>query len=839
MFIVFSLIFLLTGSSVDEYLAIRDFDSALEIAEGSDSLTAQVFSRSGNYPMATMYYQRAFDSSPSADLFCKLWGTQANATEHFSILTSSGLREELTEWSSSFVWSANNLNSLVESAMLLQDSLLADSLLFALVNSYPGSLQGSELIGGKFFDEIYPVWYDDSARVVVLESFIETWGDKSELWLTRAWQYTLAAVTETADSVYWEEYFLDWQMACPDSPVMFLSGASYYIDQDSSWTEALELAEYGLKIVEAGWFTEEIPPEEWLITIDAIEAGLQFRRLFALAGLGQKQQALAEVREVIRATEYDLNDYHTEASLYWLEGKLLLASGDTVGALGSFAEAAIAGEVRNHWSGMAIEEMDSLLSDETTPIEWAREYKMYSGPVFIEVTQLLGSDSLLSGSRVSWCDWNSDRLPDLYVGHSLFQNIDGNSFVDVTASIGLDSCWGNGGIWGDVTNDGLADLVTSGRPVQVFINIDDVLVDKTEEMNIDGTDASVEGVALLDWNADGWLDLYLASYENGQGAGTDDAFYLGSSEGFSEVSETLGMIPFLEEARCGRGVSPCDYDLDGDVDIFVSNYRLQENFLWENFEGNAVNSTLKLGVAGVDIGGWWGHTIGSSWADYDNDGDWDLFSANLAHPRYIGFSDRSMLLQNNGDSFNDVRKASGIKFEETHSNPLWADFNNDGLQDLFITSIYPDRRSFLYLNMGDGFFEDVTWLSGARVFNGWGAATADYNLDGSIDLVIGSGDGPTLLQNVTTCGNWLLVEVGYFDNLNRCSLGAVVRVKQDDYEFLRQVEGGSGTTSQNSSLLHFGLPLDSQVKIEVFIPGSSEIVESFFALPESIVKVGN
>ncbi len=839
MFILFSLVAVLIGSSVDEYLAVRDFSSALEIAEGSDSLTAQVFSESGNYPMAAMYYQRAFDSSPSADKFCDLWGTQANATEHFSVLTSSSLRDELAWWSSEFDWSADNLSTLVESAMILQDSLLADSLLLTLITNYPGSLQASEFIGWEFFDEIYPVWYDDSARVVVLENFIDTWGDKSDLWHTRAWQYTLAAVTETSDSVYWEDYFLDWQRSCPASPLMLLSGATYYIDQDSSWAEALELAEHGLELVEAGWFTEEIPTEEWLITADAIEANLQFRRLFALAGLGQKQQALSEVKEVILETNYDLDDYHTEAPLYWLEGKLLLASGDTLGALGSFAEAAILGEVRNHWSGMAIEEMDSLLSDETTPIEWAREYKMYSGPIFTEVTQILGPDSLLSGSRVSWCDWNNDRLPDLYIGHSLYQNIDGVSFSDITASVGLDSCRGNGGIWGDITNDGMADLVTSARPVQLFINVDGIMMDKTEEMNIDVTDASVEGVALLDWNADGWLDLYLASYENGRGSGTDDAFYLGSSDGFSEASETLGMIPFLEEARCGRGVSPCDYDFDGDVDIFVSNYRLQENFLWENVDGNAVNSSLKLGVAGVDIDGWWGHTIGSAWADYDNDGDWDLFSANLAHPRYIGFSDRSMLYQNNNGSFDDVRKASGIKFDETHSNPLWADFNNDGLQDLFITTIYPNRRSFLYLNTGDGFFKDVTWLSGARVFNGWGAATADYNLDGSIDLVVGSGDGPTLLQNVSNSGNWLLVEVGTFDNLNLSSLGAVVRVKQDDLEFLRQIDGGSGTTSQNSSLLHFGLPSDSQVEIEVIIPGNREIVESISAYPGSIIRVGS
>ena len=109
------------------------------------------------------------------------------------------------------------------------------------------------------------------------------------------------------------------------------------------------------------------------------------------------------------------------------------------------------------------------------------------------------------------------------------------------------------------------------------------------------------------------------------------------------------MVPFLDRDLCGRGVSPCDYDRDGDMDIFVSNYRLQENFLWENRRGEAVNAALLRGVAGTETDGWWGHTIGSAWADWDNDGDWDLFSANLAHPRYITFSDRSMLYRNDGD----------------------------------------------------------------------------------------------------------------------------------------------------------------------------------------------
>jgi hypothetical protein len=282
------------------------------------------------------------------------------------------------------------------------------------------------------------------------------------------------------------------------------------------------------------------------------------------------------------------------------------------------------------------------------------------------------------------------------------------------------------------------------------------------------------------------------------------------------------MAPFLGVHLCGRGVSPCDFDRDGDIDIFVSNYRLQENFLWENAGGGAENTALIRGIAGNETDGWWGHTIGSAWADWDNDGDWDLFSANLAHPRYITFSDRSMLYRNDGGHFTDVRENWGIRFEETHSNPVWGDFNNDGLMDLYLTSVYPDRRSFLYLNTGRGEFRDVTWLSGTRIMNGWGAAAADYNLDGRLDLAVGTGEGPVLLSNVSLPGSWALVRVIPPSGCNPSGIGCTVELRQGERTLIRQVEGGSGTTSQNSGLLHFGLPEGTEFTATLYIPGETE-----------------
>ncbi|MCD4848280.1 MAG: VCBS repeat-containing protein [Candidatus Aegiribacteria sp.] len=838
--IIISFLVIAQPSEFDALLNIRDFNNALELTGESDSLSAEVFRRSGNPSMASMLFERAFAEDPSAGLFAAIWAVISGSTEHFPSMSSGYLREELPEWSSMLDWEPQHLLSLIESAAVLEDSILADSLMRVLVDSFPESMEASEVISWEFYDNLYPVWNDDSARILVLQDFLDEWGDKSDLWRSRAWQYTLNAVFETADSTRWTNSLEMWLEACPDDPQACLSGAAMYIDRDSSWSEALELAEKGLVLMDSSWIPVGIPQEEWLLTGMALETGLNFRKCFAMAGLGHEQKALQDLEDLLSLTVYPVDDFHTEASLHWLAGRLNLRIGDTLQAMNHFLDAAVLGEVRNRWSGEAVLELDSLLPTGVIPEEWGRDKTGYNGPIFEDVTYLLGPDSLVSGSRVSWCDWNSDGYPDILIGHSLYQNIEGNSFIDVTSEAGLDSCRGNGGIWGDINRDGFPDLVTSGNPVQIFVNIDGVLKDRTERMGVIATNSKIEGVALLDWNADGWLDLYLASYEQAgnMGSGTPDAFYLGGPDGFIQIGDSLGMNPFLDKPLCGRGVSPCDFNRDGNIDIFVSNYRLQENFLWENTSEGAINSALTKGLAGTDTDGWWGHTIGSAWGDYDRDGDWDLFSANLAHPRYIVFSDMSELLVNEDDLFTDGRGKAGIRFEETHSNPVWGDFNNDGWLDLFITSIYSDRRSFLYLNQGDRTFRDVTWLAGARVFNGWGAAAADFDLDGKLDLMIGSGDGPILLRNVTESGYGAIVKVYPPDGVNPSGIGCTVELEQDGIIYLRQVEGGSGTTSQNSRYLHFGLSSGNPFSMKLFVPGNPVSVTESEGLPGSISTIG-
>jgi hypothetical protein len=418
----------------------------------------------------------------------------------------------------------------------------------------------------------------------------------------------------------------------------------------------------------------------------------------------------------------------------------------------------------------------------------------------------------VSGGRVAWGDFNGDGWEDLLVGGSrVFRNVEGLRFVEATEGIGLSNHVASGGLWADVDNDRHADLFVAGRggagsPDGLYLNRSGTL---EAVQSFPGDTLPTEGAAFADFDGDGFVDLYLARYERpgAMGTGLPDVLLRneGPSTGFEDVTVASGVST---SGLAGRGVACADYDDDGDMDIFVSNYRLQPNLLWENDgTGTFSDVSCRLGVKGSEKEGWWGHSIGSDWGDYDNDGDLDLFTANLAHPRYIHFSDRSQLLVNRVKDnlpFIDVRGHSRIPYDETHSNPCWGDVDNDGDLDLFVTSVYPRRRSYLLRN-DQGHFTDVTYLAGVRVYNGWGCAFADYDGDNDLDLVVGSSDGIHLFRNLSG-GHYLRIQpVGNGSTTNTGCIGCRVRIRTGGAEQMREVKAGQGTTTQSSSVQHFGL----------------------------------
>jgi hypothetical protein len=271
------------------------------------------------------------------------------------------------------------------------------------------------------------------------------------------------------------------------------------------------------------------------------------------------------------------------------------------------------------------------------------------------------------------------------------------------------------------------------------------------------------GVALLDFDNDGWLDIYLVNGStsealNGKAAAPHAALFRNNHDGtFTDVAAKAGVT----NDRWGFGVAIGDYDNDGLPDIFVANFG--KNRLYHN-NGNGTFTDLAE-KAGVTLGNW---SSGPTWGDYDGDGRLDLFvpgyvhfdAATLAqgaHPESIAFcqfrgepvmcgprglkGEPDHLFHNNGDgTFTDVSKKAGVTDDLGYYGlaSIFVDVNDDGKPDLLVAD--DSTPNYLYLNKGDGAFEDASFASGyalnesGRETASMGIAVGDYTHNGLLDI---------------------------------------------------------------------------------------------------------
>lgn len=273
------------------------------------------------------------------------------------------------------------------------------------------------------------------------------------------------------------------------------------------------------------------------------------------------------------------------------------------------------------------------------------------------------------------------------------------------------------------------------------------------------------GVALLDYDHDGWLDIYMvngSTYEamQGKAQAPHAALFHNNHDGtFTDVTEKAGVA----NERWGIGAAVGDYDNDGWPDIYVTNYgknRLYHN----NHDGTFTDMAEK---AGVTLGGW---STGSTFGDYDGDGRLDLFVPGYVHydnnqPPLPGSSadaassyctfrgvavmcgprgligERDHLFHNNGDgTFTDVSEKAGVSDPNAYYglSSVFVDLNNDGKVDLVVAD--DSTPNYLYLNKGNGKFEDASYVSGyalnenGRETASMGIAAGDYQNNGLVDL---------------------------------------------------------------------------------------------------------
>lgn len=352
-------------------------------------------------------------------------------------------------------------------------------------------------------------------------------------------------------------------------------------------------------------------------------------------------------------------------------------------------------------------------------------------------------------------------------------------------------------------------------------------------------------VAWFDYDSDGWLDFYVSSYEFPFPVGHEDYLYHNNGDGtFSDVSVQAGVTI---RALCSRGISVGDFNNDGLADIFVSVYRLQRNLLWQNNgDGTFTDVAEEKGVIGEGTLFSKGHNIGACWGDYNNDGYLDLFTPITHHPGYPGDSTNHLWANDGppGWAFTDYIWESGILSAEIGSAPAWADYDNDGDLDLYWVNLYgtPGQQGWLYRNDGDNQFTDVSVATGIKTWGGtsyslWG----DINGDGFLDAYIPHSEGKKIF--ISDAGNdnhWLVLNLegiksplGADDTTSNVSaIGTRVSVWAGESMVMRELapSAGNGYGSPFNHFLHFGLGAHDKID-SVVIRWPSGLVERYNSIP--------
>jgi hypothetical protein len=455
----------------------------------------------------------------------------------------------------------------------------------------------------------------------------------------------------------------------------------------------------------------------------------------------------------------------------------------------------------------------------------------------------------------AWGDYDNDGLEDLYLTdtfgpNTLYRNLGSGSFEvsDLNSQVSLPDAESGGATFVDYDNDGDQDLLVLNQGVDtLFENTGAAFTDVSTGSGLVQPGRG-ESAAWGDFNQDGYLDLYVVNWYFSGVPGNpldQDRFYINNGNGtFAEVSHLLDT-----ERMKGPGyaVTFVDYDNDDDLDIYVINDKLWGNLLFRN-DGNGCGLWCFTDVSvatGADRPAW---GMGIAVGDYDLDGDWDFFYSSIGE---------QVLLQNQiaqgSDSFLEVSIIAGVNADAVGWGTVFVDFDNDGLEDLYLSTSSPEagRTNRVFKNNGDTTFLDVSESSGASNAGlTIGVVYADYDMNGLVDIVIGNQDEAYhLYQNTSTSGDWLSVSLYGRGPVNRDAVGTLAVLELSDGRILRRrVHIGSSIGSDHQRAMHFGLGNATPVELTLTWPdGMVEVIDSLptnqtmtrqYPQPEMILQTG-
>jgi enediyne biosynthesis protein E4 len=440
-------------------------------------------------------------------------------------------------------------------------------------------------------------------------------------------------------------------------------------------------------------------------------------------------------------------------------------------------------------------------------------YRNKGDGTFEDVTATAGVGASGWGQGVCVGDYDNDGADDLFVTYwgqnHLYHNTGKGRFEDVTKAAGLAQSrvrWNTGCAFFDYDRDGRLDLIVANY------------------IDLDLATAPTPDSGLCRYKG-----IQVACGPPGLTGGKNLLYHNRGDGTFEDVSDASGITH--ASGTYGLGVSTLDFDNDGWTDVYVANDSNPSALYRNNHDGTFTDIGIKAGCAysqdGKPQAG-----MGVAIGDYDRNGTMDIFKTNFA-------GDTSTLYANSGDSLCDDRTfAAGIGLNTRWLGwgTGFVDLDNDGWLDLFLTNghVYPEvrqlkteagyeQRKVVYRNTGNRRFVDITERLGPPVTTpkaGRGAAFGDYNDDGQIDVAIANvNDLPDLFRlNGDRRTHWITVKLVGVQS-NRDAIGARVHCVTGEVEQWQEVRGGGSYLSQNDFRVHFGLGATTRVdRLEVRWP---------------------
>lgn len=423
----------------------------------------------------------------------------------------------------------------------------------------------------------------------------------------------------------------------------------------------------------------------------------------------------------------------------------------------------------------------------------------------------------------AFADYDNDGDLDLFVGCNkkadlLYRN-DNGTFKEVAKEVGLIlPGTTRASAWGDYNNDGHMDLFVAGRTLegkpihQLFMNDGDGkhFTDVTASSQIE-VEGNYRQLSWIDYDKDGDVDLFIGLRN------APNALFQNNNGKFTNVAEQMG----IADARKTVGAVWFDYDKDGDLDCYVTNMDGDANGMFRNDGNKFVDVAEEAGLAngGRPLGSPNYGSVRPSIADFDNDGRFDIYTAN--------YGPNGLFRNINGKNFENVTAANALINDARYDTGIWGDYDNDGKLDLFVNGTvsnntnYPD---YLYHNSGTEFI-DITPEIIKKYNSDHGAQWVDYDKDGDLDLAL-TGARPEAMHHLLknnlkaeyakqSLSVLVLDEKGHFTRA-----GSEVRLYKSGTKILlgtNIIDTGSGYNSQNAMGVHFGLKGIKLVDVEVTV----------------------